>query len=122
MSEQNNVRILSGEYELILAKNIIMDSLESELVIDLSVGNVHMGNMRIRFLTAEGEEISLKSQGENGELILECMNFDRKAEIGTLEMLSLGRVEGKELKMHLWTKMLGSRKVRQIDICLYREQ
>lgn len=122
MSDYSKVKISSGEYELILSKSIIMDSLDSELVIDLSVGNVHMGNMRFRFLSDEGEEILLKSKGENGDLILECVNFDGMADVGTVEMMSIGRAEGKELKMHLWSKLLGNRKVRKVEICLYKEQ
>ena len=99
-----------------------MDALDSELVIDLSVENVRMGNMRFHFLSDEGEEISLQSKGENGDLILECINFDGMPDVGTIELMPIGKVGGKEIKMHLWTKLLGNRQVRKVEICLYKEQ
>ena len=122
MSEQNSIKILSGKYELILSKSIIMDSLDSELAIDMFVEDVHMGKMKFRFLADEGGEISLKSEGQNGDLILECLNFDTTTDVGTIELMPLGKVNGKEIKMHLWTKLLGNRQVRKVEICLYKEQ
>jgi len=122
MSENMKTKIVSGAYELVLSEQIMMDSLDSELIIDLVVNKINMGNMRIRFLHKDGAEISLNSYSENEELILECINFDEKLNAGTLEMVPIGKVEGKELKMHLWINMLGKRTVRRVDINLYKEQ
>lgn len=121
MLNNYSTKIICGKYELVLSESIIMDSLDSELVIDLVVGTIHMGNIRFCFLMKEGEEVSIKSHGNNGELILECINFDGSTDTGTIEMIPIGKAEGKELKMHLWMTMLGNQKVRKVEINLYKE-
>lgn len=121
MSNNYSTKITCGKYELVLSESIIMDSLDSELVIDLVVGAVHMGNVRFRFLKEEGEEMSLRTHGNNGELIIECINFAGLNGVGTIELMPIGKAEGKELKMHLWTTMMGNQQVRKVEINLYKE-
>ena len=121
MDDIKKTKIQCGDLELVFSEQIIMDSLESEIVIALVIGRVDMGKMRIRFIKNESEELAINLYGKEKELTLECTNFSDDKETGTIGLMPIGEVEGKTLKMHLWTKMLGNSKVRRVDICLYKE-
>lgn len=114
--------IKSGAYEVVLSEQILMDSLESELVIDLVIDDYPFGNMRIRFLRTENRELDIKNHIENNELTIECINFDSKREAGIMEPVSIGKIEGKVIKMMFWIEMLGNQQsVRRITVTLYKE-
>lgn len=115
--------IKSGAYEVVLSEQILMDSLESELVIDLVIDKYPFGNMKIRFLQTENRELDIKSYIENKELTIECINFDAKREAGTMEPMSIGKVDGKLVKMMFWVEMLGNQhSARKITVTLYKEK
>ena len=70
----------------------------------------------------EDESHSIKGEVLNGELILDCINFNDSLGIGTNRPLELGMVEGKRLMMHFWSYLIGQDMVRKIEYSIFKEK
>ena len=81
--------IESGNFEIIESNVIFMDSLQSEVLFHLAVNGKYFGDIRIRFISREDESHSIKGEVLNGELILDCINFNDSLGIGTNRPLEL---------------------------------
>lgn len=118
-----NSRIESGTYELVESNMIIMDSIDSQLTIHLNVDGTSIGKINVQFTSEEeNEESAFSTKIENGELFINCINFNNTLGTGTKEAIEIGRIQGKLLKMQLWVYMLDKMYIRKVEYSIFKEQ
>ena len=115
-------RIETGAYEIVESQVLFLDSPESELFIHLVVEEEFVGDIRIRFITDDTENLAVKGEMQEDALVLTCINFDNELGSGTNNPVNIGTSKGKRLMIHIWSYLMGDKKARKIEYTIFRER
>ncbi len=114
-------RIESGRYEVMESRMVLLDDPSAELRIDLVIDTKKIGIMRIYFRNAETDSSKFDMRLENGELLIECTNFNDVLGNGTTTPVVIGHFYEKKIAMHIWSYLLGTGNVRKVEYTIFRE-
>ena len=117
-----HTRIETRAYEIVESQVLFLDSPESELFIHLVVGEEFVGDIRIRFITDDTENLAVKGEMQEDALVLTCINFDNELGSGTNNPVNIGTSKGKRLMLHMWAYLMGDKKARKIEYTIFRER
>ena len=109
-------------YEIVESQVLFLDSPESELFIHLVVEKEFVGDIRIRFITDDTENLAVKGEMQEDALVLTCINFDNELGSGTNNPVNIGTSKGKRLMLHIWAYLMGDKKARKIEYTIFRER
>lgn len=115
-------RIETRAYEIVESQVLFLDSPESELFIHLVVEKEFVGDIRIRFITDDTENLAVKGEMQEDALVLTCINFDNELGSGTNNPVNIGTSKGKRLMLHMWAYLMGDKKARKIEYTIFRER
>lgn len=115
-------RIETRAYEIVESQVLFLDSPESELFIHLVVEEEFVGDIRIRFITDDTENLAVKGEMQEDALVLTCINFDNELGSGTNNPVNIGTSKGKRLMLHMWAYLMGDKKARKIEYTIFRER
>ena len=115
-------RIETGAYEIVESQVLFLDSPESELFIHLVVEKEFVGDIRIRFITDDTENLAVKGEMQEDALVLTCINFDNELGSGTNNPVNIGTSKAKRLMLHMWAYLMGDKKARKIEYTIFRER
>lgn len=115
-------RIETRAYEIVESQVLFLDSPESELFIHLVVEEEFVGDIRIRFITDDTENLAVKGEMQEDALVLTCINFDNELGSGTNNPVNIGTSKGKRLMLHIWAYLMGDKKAGKIEYTIFRER
>ena len=85
-------RIETRAYEIVESQVLFLDSPESELFIHLVVEEEFVGDIRIRFITDDTENLAVKGEMQEDALVLTCINFDNELGSGTNNPVNIANI------------------------------
>lgn len=73
-------------------------------------------------MTREGESHGINAEVQEGMLTVNCINFNEMLGIGTTNSVEIGMVQGKKVRMHLWSYLMGQEEVRKVEYSIFKEK
>lgn len=111
----------SGKYKIVESNSVFLDEPQSDMVVHLAIEGEQLGDIRVKFITLEDQKQGMQSEILNGTIILTCINFNDAFGTGTTKAFEIGSAQGKKVKLHLWSYLIGNGNVRKIEYSVYKE-
>lgn len=115
------MRIRSGNYEIIESGMFFMDDRDSLVTIELQIDETEIGTIQFGFKndSSQKEQYS-QSYMEDDILKWTFYNFSDGG-TGSFEPIDIGNFKERKLKMHIWSRIVGSR-VRKVEYTVFWEK
>ena len=121
MATMNDKYLQTDKYYILDSKSVLMDDCLSSLIVPIVYNDKVEGIVKIAFRDEEKEKGGIKKSIEDGVLVLTCINLDSPFGNYSIEPVSIGILNEKEIKMSIWSS-LSREGVRIVQYTVYMEK